>query len=75
MFMRLGGKLPALRASVASVNTKVRTRYVQAGIACEEHGRAHEILGTAHLTHRNERCPLALELWVFVEDLFSPVRE
>lgn len=61
--------------SVATVDTDISTSDVLAGVGEEEGDGAHQILGLAHLALRNQGRPLAVQVWVLVQDLLGEGRE
>jgi hypothetical protein len=72
---RLKGKDSGLGNGVASVDSQLCTRDVSRSVAEQESDSAHEILGSAHLSLRDEGSPLPVQLGVFVENLASPVKQ
>lgn len=57
-----------LSNSVATVNTQISTGNIVGCVGQQERDWAHQVLGRAHLTLRNQRGPLLLEVWVVVHD-------
>jgi hypothetical protein len=74
MIQRLLKYAVSLSAGVCTIDAQVCAVHVQTGIAGQERDGAHEVLGAAHLTDRNQGSPLLLKLWVVIKDLLGAAR-
>lgn len=63
----------SLSKSVTAVDADVGAGHVCAGIRQQECDGTHKIDGLAHLTLRDKRGPLLLEVWLFVKDLLGTI--
>ena len=57
---------------ITTVHTEVSTGDVAASIREEIGDRAHEVFWFTHLTDRDQRSPVFVQLWVIVKDLLGP---
>jgi len=62
-----------LRGGVTTVDPQLSTSHVCRGIREKEDNSAHQVLGTSHLSLRDEGCPLTVEVRVAVDDLLCAV--
>lgn len=62
-----------LRECVAAVNAQISSSDVPRSITQKEGNGTHEILGSPHLAHWNQRGPFVTEIRIFVQDLASAV--
>ena len=58
---------------VSAVDSEVGAGDVFAGVAEQEGDRAHEVFRGTHLTLRDQGGPLAVQLWVVIEDFAGPI--
>jgi hypothetical protein len=64
-----------LRDSVAAVDAQVCSSDVLRGIGKEECDWTHEVDGLAHLSLRDQRSPLALQIRIVVQNLLGPISQ
>lgn len=60
-------------AGIPPINPQIRPRNIAARIRQQKRHRAHQVLGLAHLSLRNQARPLFLQIRVVIENLLSPV--
>lgn len=60
-------------AGIPPINPQIRPRNIAARIRQQKRHRAHQVLGLAHLSLRNQARPLFLQIRVVIENLLSPI--
>lgn len=65
------GFTPHLGNGVSTVNTEIRSSDVAGSVTQQESDGTHEVFRSTHLTLRDQRGPLPVQLWVLVKNLLG----